>query len=162
MTHFEKLSFCSEVTINPFLANVFILYPLQTRVDLRFSGVSKGYKMSDGSCHAALKAYISNIPHRDSFDIFLSFSKLWIHFKLKSTLLSWKAFFSLKERSGKSSTIKNFEQLLETEYCCFPDKILFFLSTFPATFLSMSTVWKVDLKIKILEKIIKMIELFDF
>ena len=110
MTHFEKLSFCSEVTINPFLANVFTLYPLQTRVDLRFSGVSRGYKMWDGSCHAALKAYNSKIPHTDSFDIFLSFSKLWIHFKLKSTSLSWKAFFRWKkgpEKVQQSKTLKN-------------------------------------------------------
>ena len=42
--HFKK-SFRAEFFINPFLANVPILYPLKTPENQRFSGVFKGFKM---------------------------------------------------------------------------------------------------------------------
>ena len=38
-------SYSIEHTVNPFLANVLILYPLKTPENIRFSGVFRGYKV---------------------------------------------------------------------------------------------------------------------
>ena len=121
---------------------------------------------SRSSYHPALKIYIRKIPQAGSFDIFLSFSKLWIYLmhlpRINFTFLRCGLYFVDKRFREKSSKIENFEKLLKTEYCCITDKIFIFLSTFCATLLSMSMEWRLHLKIKIPEKIIKMIELFDF
>ena len=42
--HFLRLYF-SAVSINPFLANAIVLYPLKTSENERFFGVFRGYKM---------------------------------------------------------------------------------------------------------------------